>query len=680
MIFFIEFESFDDESSKLQEVQETVMLSEETTAIYLELKNNDVSRIVNSSTTIQEDIDETNVSKEKKVFAEEQCNDEIDCPDSESSKPLENVNDMVELNAPQSTSTPRVDARGSSDDYDAVTDNNNVLWPDINSDEERYPSNESICGVKEETNIPLEQRSPIVRRKNERRKKKPAMFRTSTHQNAYSDGEYEEEEEDAEKFKRSHNQTSVRTDRRKHGGQKVLEVHDDSYIHPVKKRSIRYSRKKLDPNYDGTIGVRGMHVQDVLSDGEYDETSSVDLRYPPSTSDKMKKYRNYHEIQKSGTSPLQTVDLEHKQKSPGAQFIKDDQYTPSKQIHKLSPHTLKYTSNKGEDKSDEEYKHDAVLYDRRVETSFYDDKQHVSYQQTPNRKVSEHKKEWKETPHNQDLKGHYPPANESFGNKKNPSFTSTMSRHPEGAMPFQYVHDTSYDHSSFRGLTQYKRDQSRQSVPMDYKAISSHHYKNTKKHRANRRHYDDEDFYTDEDYEYPYMQRNHEPQDVQQNRRYKPHPYSKPIDEDEGNNHHYHVQERFDSPAASSRRVPNRLLEQRGDYNRRKINHVQSPNYEDSEDGQFWHSDAAYSEVTHPYSHNISNHNRSKYTERSYNSHSDVHQVNQRQWVHISDSPERLPKQKPDCDRVNSYPAMQQRNRRLPHTMSENDIDHIGKH
>ena len=469
-----------------------------------------------------------------------------------------------------------------------------------------------------------------------------------------------------------------------------------------------------------------MRVQDVLSDGEYDQTSSVDLRYPPSTSDKMKKYRNYHEIQKSGTPPLQTVGLKHKQKSPGAQFIEDDQYTPSKQIHKLSPHTLKYTSNKREDKSDEEYKHDAVLYDRRVETSFYDDKQHVSYQQTPNRKVSEHKKEWKETPHNQDLEGHYPPANESFGNKKNSSFTSTMSRHPEGAMPFQYVHDTSYDHSTFRGLTQYERDQSRQLVPMDYKAISSHHYKNTKKHRANRRHYDDEDFYTDEDYEYPYMERNHEPQDVQQNqrhrlhpysnyvdedegnnprynaqerfeypymqrnhelqedvqqnRRYKPHPYSKHVDEDEGNNPHYHAQERFDSSAASSRRVPNRLLEQRGDYYRRKINHVQSPNYDASEDGQFWHSDAAYSEVTHPYSHNVSNHNHGKYTERSYNSHSDVHQVNQRQWVHISDSPERLPKQKPDCDRVNSYPAMQQRNRRLPHTMSENDIDHIGKH
>ena len=148
MIFFIEFESFDDESSKLQEVQETVILSEETTAIYLELKNNDVSGIVNSSTTIQEEIDETNVSKEKKVFAEEQCNDEIDCPDSESSKPLENKNDMDELNAPQSTSTPRVDARGSSDDYDAVTDNNNVLWPDINSDEERYPSNEPFAVLK----------------------------------------------------------------------------------------------------------------------------------------------------------------------------------------------------------------------------------------------------------------------------------------------------------------------------------------------------------------------------------------------------------------------------------------------------------------------------------------------------------------------------------------------------
>ena len=721
------------------------MVSEETTTIYLEAKNNDISGIVTSSITIQEQIDETNICKEKNVISQEQCNDEIDCADSEISKPLKNEADMNEVNTPQNTSTARVDAHGSSDDYDAVTDNGNVPWPDINIDEGPYPSNKSICGVKEETNIPHEQQSP----KNERTKNKPLIFRTPPHHNAYSDGEYEEEEEDdAEISKRSHNQSSVGTDRRMYGAVKVLEVHDDSYIRPVKKRSIRYNRKKLNPNYDRT---------DVLSDGEYDETPYVDLMYSQSTSDKMKKYRNNDEIQKSGTLPLETASLEHTQKSPGAQFIEADQYSSSQQIHnhrsqhtesrkpyfqhdqrlkteketlsdedqkhhysqhqigstqyevhrersylrfaqdeflhsdrthsnesnaKLPSHSIKNMSNNREDKSYEEYRRDAVLYNGRVESSFYDDKQHVTYQQTPNRKVSEHKKEWKKTPHNQDLKGRYPPTNESFGNKKNPSLTSTMSRHHEGAMPFQYVHDTSYDdHSTFEGLTQYEHDQSRQSVPMDYEASPLHHYQNTKKHQANRRYYDDKDVYIDEEYEYPYMQRNCEPQeDIQQNRRGRPHPYPEYIDVADANNPRYHAQERFNNPAVSSTRVEKRVPQQRGNYYRENINHVRLPNYDNSYDGQFGHSHAAYSEVTHPYSHKVSNHDHDKYTERSYNSHTDIRRVNQQQRVHISNSPERLPKQKLDYDRANSFPARQQCKSRLPHTMSENDIDHIGKH
>lgn len=93
----------------------------------------------------------------------------------------------------------------------------------------------------------------------------------------------------------------------------------------------------MNPNYDSNISVSGMHEQDVLSDGEYDETSSVDLMNFQSTSDKMKKYQNYDEIQKSGTLPLQTVGLEHSQKSPGAPFIEDDQCTPSQQIHNNRP-------------------------------------------------------------------------------------------------------------------------------------------------------------------------------------------------------------------------------------------------------------------------------------------------------------------------------------------------------
>ena len=85
----------------------------------------------------------------------------------------------------------RVDAHGCSDDYDAVTDIDNVPWPDTNSEEEPCPSNKPICGVKEETNIPHEQRSPIVCRKNEHTKMKPFTSRTLPHQNTYSEGEYE---------------------------------------------------------------------------------------------------------------------------------------------------------------------------------------------------------------------------------------------------------------------------------------------------------------------------------------------------------------------------------------------------------------------------------------------------------------------------------------------------------
>ena len=765
-----------------------------TIYFFIELEN------VDETKTIQEEIDETNVFKEN----EDQSNDEIDfdCPVSESSKSQDNETDLDEVSMQQSASTPRVDAQGCSDDYDALTDIDNVPLPDINSEEEPCPSDKPIYDVKEETNIPHEQRSPIVRRKNERTKTKPFTNRTLCHQNTHSDGEYQEEE-DAENYKyhneRYHNQTTVRTNKKRHGPATALEVHDDSYIHPVKKRSIRYSRKKLDPNYDGTVGVKGMHMQDVLSDGEYDETSSVDLRYPPSTLDKMKKSRNYHEIQKSGTPPLQTIDLKQKQKSPRAQFIEDDQYTPSKQIHnhrsqhtesrklyfqgfehdrglktekeassdedqkyhnsqnlsgsteyevhkkrnscstqdellpsdhtpanasnaKIPSHTLKHMRNKREDKSDEEYKHDAVLNNRKVETSYYDDKQHVSYQQTPNQKMPKEKKGWENMHHNQDLKGYYPPATENFGDEKDSLFNSDTRRYPKGAVPFQQ--DISHDdHATYGRIAhKYQRDQ----------LAPSPHYMKIKKHQANQRYYDDEDSYTDEDYEYYYMERNHEPQDdvqqsrrhrlqpyskhvdeddgnnprynaqerfeypymqrshelqenVQQSRRYKPHPYSKHVDEDEGNNPHYQAQERFDSPAASSRRVPNRLLEQRGDYYREKTNHVQTPNYGNLEDGQFWHSDAAYSEVTRPYSHTVSNHDHSNYTEGNYNLHTDGRQVNQRQRVQdtgVSNSPwpEHLPKQRPDWDRVNSYPAMQQRNRRLPHTMSENDIDHIGKH